>query len=116
MTGSRFRETSPPLAGIMADATRKEGVHTPWARAGSGARSAHGEADRRRGGRSALRIVMRFVMPMLMLGFAAYTVVTGGLHGLVVLLPILVAHIVGFLVIYPLWILYRRRRRARTSA
>jgi uncharacterized membrane protein len=59
---------------------------------------------------------MRFVMLPLMLGFGTYTVVTGGLEGLVALLPILVAHVVGFIVIYPAWVLYRRRRAATAQA
>ncbi len=63
-------------------------------------------------GRTVLRLVMRIVMPSLMIGFAVYTVANGGLQGLVALLPILAAHIVGFLIIYPLWIRYRRRRAA----
>ncbi len=66
-------------------------------------------------GRTVLRLVMRFVMPSLMVGFAAYTVANGGLQGLVALLPILAAHIVGFLVIYPLWLRYRRRRTAAAA-
>jgi hypothetical protein len=63
-------------------------------------------------GKRAVRFVMRFIMVPLMLAFGTYTVVTGGLDGLVSLLPILVAHVVGFMVIYPLWVLYRRRRVA----
>ncbi len=55
-------------------------------------------------------------MPMLMLGFGTYTVVNGGLEGSVTLLPILVAHVVGFLVIYPLWIRYRRKRTAAQTS
>ena len=68
------------------------------------------ETQRRSTGRIVLRIVMRVVMPSLMLGFAAYTVANGGLQGLVALLPILAAHVVGFLVIFPLWVRFRRRR------
>ncbi len=67
-----------------------------------------------RGGKTLVRFVMRVVMPSLMVGFAAYTVANGGLQGLVALLPILAAHVVGFLVIYPLWLRYRRRRAALT--
>jgi hypothetical protein len=63
-------------------------------------------------GKRAVCFVMRFIMVPLMLAFGTYTVVTGGLDGLVSLLPILVAHVVGFMVIYPLWVLYRRRRVA----
>ncbi len=66
-------------------------------------------------GRTVLRLVMRFVMPSLMVGFAVYTVANGGLQGLVALLPILAAHVVGFLIIYPLWIRYRRRRTAAAA-
>ncbi len=67
------------------------------------------------GQRTALKVVMRVVMPSLMVGFAVYTVANGGLQGLVALLPILAAHVVGFLVIYPLWIRYRRRRATMTA-
>ena len=63
-----------------------------------------------RAGRTVLRLVMRVVMPSLMVGFAVYTVANGGLQGLVPLLPILAAHVVGFLVIFPLWVRFRRRR------
>ncbi len=66
-------------------------------------------------GRTVLRLVMRILMPSLMVGFAMYTVANGGLQGLVALLPILAAHIVGFLVIYPLWVRYQRRRVATTA-
>ncbi len=72
------------------------------------------ETQRKSAGRTVLRLVMRIVMPSLMVGFATYTVANGGLQGLVALLPILAAHVVGFLVIYPLWLRYRRRR-ATTS-
>jgi hypothetical protein len=58
---------------------------------------------------------MRIVMPLLMLGFGAYTVAIGGLQGLTALLPILAAHVVGFLIIYPLWIRYRRRHFTMTA-
>jgi len=67
-------------------------------------------------GRVVLRFVMRFVMVPLMLGFGAYIVVTGGVQGLVALLPILGAHVLGFLVIFPLWVRYRRRRVATSAA
>ncbi len=70
----------------------------------------HADAPRIGNKRRAVRFVMRSVMVPLMLGFGTYTVATDGLQGLVPLLPILVAHVVGFLVIYPLWILHRRRR------
>ncbi len=73
------------------------------------------ETQRKSAGRIVLRLVMRIVMPSLMVGFAAYTVANGGLQGLVALLPILAAHVVGFLVIFPLWIRYRRRRVATTA-
>ncbi len=73
------------------------------------------EAQRGSAGRTVLRLVMRIVMPSLMVAFAAYTVANGGLQGLVALLPILAAHVVGFLVIYPLWLRYRRRRVATTA-
>ncbi len=73
------------------------------------------EVQRKSAGRIVLRLVMRVVMPSLMVGFAAYTVANGGLQGLVALLPILAAHVVGFLVIYPLWIRYRQRRAATTA-
>lgn len=63
-------------------------------------------------GRTALRLVMRVVMPLLMIGFGTYTVMNGGLQGLVALLPILGAHVIGFLIIFPLWVRYRRRRGA----
>ncbi len=75
-----------------------------------------GEETQRKGaGKIVLRLVMRIVMPSLMAGFAVYTVASGGLQGLVALLPILAAHVVGFLVIYPLWLRYRRRRVAATA-
>ena len=51
-------------------------------------------------------------MPSLMLGIGVYTVANGGLQGLVALIPILAVHVVGFLVIYPLWLRYWRRRSA----
>lgn len=73
------------------------------------------ETQRKSAGRTVLRLVMRIVMPALMVGFGAYTVANGGLQGLVALLPILAAHVVGFLVIYPLWLRYRRRRVATTA-
>ncbi len=73
------------------------------------------ETQRKSAGRTVLRLVMRIVMPSLMVGFGAYTVANGGLQGLVALLPILAAHIVGFLVIYPLWLRYRRRRATMTA-
>ncbi len=73
------------------------------------------ETQRKSVGKIVPRLVMRIVMPSLMLGFAVYTVANGGLQGLVALLPILAAHVVGLLVIYPLWIRYRRRRVATTA-
>ncbi len=73
------------------------------------------ETQRRSAGKLVLRLVMRVVMPSLMVGFAVYTVANGGLQGLLALLPILAAHIVGFLVIYPLWIRYRQRRANVTA-
>ncbi len=73
------------------------------------------ETQRKSAGRTVLRLVMRIVMPSLMVGFAAYTVANGGLQGLVALLPILAAHIVGFLVIFPLWVRYRQRRTTTTA-
>lgn len=73
------------------------------------------EAQRKSAGRIVLRLVMRIVMPSLMLGFAAFTVANSGLQGLAALLPILAAHVVGFLVIYPLWTRYRQRRLAATA-
>ncbi|MEE8386290.1 MAG: hypothetical protein V3S01_10260 [Dehalococcoidia bacterium] len=73
------------------------------------------ETQRKGAGRTVLRLVMRIVMPLLMVSFAVYTVTNGGLQGLVALLPILAAHIVGFLVLYPLWIRYRRRRATTTA-
>jgi len=57
-----------------------------------------------------LRMFMRFVMPLVMLGFGVYTVAHGGLQGLIALLPILGAHVVGFLVIFPLWVRFRKGR------
>ena len=82
----------------------------------SGAPAVRSDTRSPRSRKRAVRFVMRFVMPLVMLGFGTYTVVNGGLQGLVVLLPILAAHLVGFMVIYPVWVLYRRRRRARTGA
>ena len=78
-------------------------------------RTSGGQTQSKSAGRIVLNLVMRIVMPSLMVAFAAYTVANGGLQGLVALLPILVAHVVGFLVIYPLWIRYRRRRVATTA-
>jgi uncharacterized membrane protein len=78
----------------------------------SGVRTYRSEAQASPAGKRVLRLVMRVVMPTLMLGFGTYTVVSGGLQGLLALLPILAAHVVGFLVIYPLWIRYRKRRAA----
>lgn len=63
-----------------------------------------------RGRRLVLRIVMRVVMPSLMIGFGAYIVASRGVEGLVALLPILAAHVVGFLVIYPIYLRFRRGR------
>lgn len=74
-----------------------------------------GTARRKGAGKIVLRLVMRIVMPSLMLGFAAFTVANGGLQGLLSLLPILAAHVVGFLAIYPLWIRYRQRRANMTA-
>ncbi len=74
------------------------------------------ETQRKSAGRIALRLVMRIVMPLSMLGFGAYTVANGGLQGLMALLPILAAHVVGFLVIYPLWIRYRQRPAAAQAS
>jgi uncharacterized membrane protein len=74
-----------------------------------------GELLRPRTSKIVLRVVMRFVMPVLMLGFGAYTVMNGGLQGLVALLPILAAHVVGFAIVFPLWIRYQRRRVATTA-
>lgn len=76
--------------------------------------SAAADAKMINGRKLVLRIVMRVVMPLLMIGFATYTVANGGVQGLIALLPILGAHVVGFLVIFPLWVRFRRRR-ATTS-
>jgi len=46
-----------------------------------------------------------------MLGLAAYVVASEGLRGLLALLPIMGAHVLVLLVLYPLWLRYRRRRR-----
>lgn len=78
----------------------------------SGVRVFASDAHRPRGGKRVVRLVMRFVLLPLMLGFGTYTFVNGGLQGLVALFAILVAQVVAFLVIYPLWTRYRRRRTA----
>jgi hypothetical protein len=67
----------------------------------------------KRGGRLALRLVMRIVMPSLMVGFGVFTVANHGVQGLLALLPILGAHVVGFVVVFPLWIRFQRRRQSR---
>ena len=56
-----------------------------------------------------VRMVLRVAVPV-MLGLAAYVVASEGLHGLLALLPILAAHVLVLVVIYPLWMRYRRRR------
>lgn len=78
----------------------------------SAVRAGGQQTPRRSARRIALRLVMRIVMPLLMLGLGVYTVANFGLQGLVSLLPILAAHVVGFLVIFPLWMRYRQRRAA----
>lgn len=55
-------------------------------------------------------------MPLVMIGLATYIVATDGMQGLVALLPILAAHVAGFLVIFPLWVRYRRRQAERTDS
>lgn len=74
------------------------------------ARTASAETPKRR--KSLPRRALKIVIPLVMLGIGAYTVSSAGLQGLVALLPILAAHVVGFSVIYPLWLRYRRRRAA----
>ena len=59
-----------------------------------------------------VRMVLRVAVPV-MLGLAAYVVASEGLQGLLALLPILGAHVLVLLVVYPLWLRYRRRRRDR---
>jgi len=54
-------------------------------------------------------MVLRVAVPV-MLGLAAYVVVSEGPQGLLALLPILAAHVLVLLVLYPLWLRYRRRR------
>ena len=56
-----------------------------------------------------VRMVLRVAVPV-MLGLAAYVVVSEGQQGLLALLPILAAHVLAVVVIYPLWMRYRRRR------
>ena len=60
-----------------------------------------------------VRMVLRVAVPV-MLGLAAYVVVSEGLQGLLALLPILAAHVLALVVIYPLWLRYRRRRGVAT--
>jgi ABC-type tungstate transport system substrate-binding protein len=60
-------------------------------------------------------MVMRVVMPSLMIGFGVYIVASRGIEGLVALLPILAAHVVGFLVIYPIYVRFRRRQKTSTA-
>ena len=61
--------------------------------------------------KSPARLVLRLGV-LVMLGLAAYVVASEGLRGLLALLPILGAHVLVLLVVYPLWLRYRRRRRA----
>jgi membrane protein YdbS with pleckstrin-like domain len=76
----------------------------------SAAEATPAAASGMRGRKLILRIVMRVVMPSLMIGFGAYIVASRGVEGLVALLPILAAHVVGFLVIYPAYLRFRRRQ------
>jgi hypothetical protein len=69
-------------------------------------------SDGKSRGRIAFRLLMRVVMPTLMIGFAIFTIANEGARGLLALLPILAAHVVGFAVVFPLWVRYRRRREA----
>ena len=59
-------------------------------------------------------MVLRVAVPV-MLGLAAYVVASEGLQGLLALLPILGAHVLALVVIYPLWLRYRRRRGVTTG-
>ncbi len=61
--------------------------------------------------KTSARMILRVAVPV-MLGLAAYIVASDGLRGLLALLPILGAHVLVLLVLYPLWLRYRRRRRA----
>ncbi len=76
------------------------------------ARTAVAETARPKRRKSLPRRALRVVLPLAMVGFGVYTVWSAGLQGLVALSPILAAHVVGFAVIYPLWVRYRRRRGA----
>ena len=69
----------------------------------------------KRGGRLALRLVMRIVMPSLMVGFGVFTVANHGIEGLFALVPVLGAHVVGFVVVFPLWTRFQRRRQSRLA-
>jgi hypothetical protein len=60
------------------------------------------------------RVVLRVAVPV-MLGLAAYVIASEGLRGLLALLPILGAHVLVLLVLYPLWLRYRRRRGVTTG-
>ena len=61
-----------------------------------------------------VRMVLRVAVPV-MLGLAAYVVASEGPQGLLALLPILGAHVLVLLVLYPLWLRYRRRRGVTTG-
>lgn len=61
--------------------------------------------------KSPLRMFLRVAVPV-MLAAAAFIVASEGLKGLVAILPILAAHVLVLMVLYPLWRLYWRRRRA----
>ncbi len=76
------------------------------------ARTASAETARPARRKGLPRRALKIILPLVMLGVGAYTVWSAGLQGLVALLPILAAHVVGFPVIYPLWVRYRRRRGA----
>lgn len=60
-------------------------------------------------------MVLRVAVPV-MVGFAAYVVASEGIEGLLTILPILAAHVVVLGVAYPLWLRYRRRRRATAGS
>jgi Na+/H+-dicarboxylate symporter len=62
--------------------------------------------------KSPVRLVLRLAV-LVMVGLAAYVVASEGLQGLRALLPILGAHVLVLLVLYPLWLRYRRKRRDR---
>ncbi len=58
-----------------------------------------------------IRLILRIVVPVVMVGFGVFSVTVGGWKAVIALVPILAVHVAVALVAYPLWVRYRRRRR-----